>query len=218
MRNLTRSHLFLSSFYSLLYFLATSVYAIDTKDLIKVTPENNPKCVEFYTIKGDLYCSLTALQKPVVDPELKKLESMKIMFDERPWELGWGKEEETLVTLEYVPKGQDIEHWNELVTSQTFSGPQVAKVTPKQFADFFIEQLQNSGFKPIISLIEDTKDRVIFEFRIESPENQVQDELQMITKKDNKLYVLHYVIKQSDMGKINREKWINNLKNSSPIQ
>ena len=91
----------------------------------------------------------------------------------------------------------------------------VAGISPKQFAELFIQKLKDSDYNPIVSFLEDTSDQVIFEFRIEQPSNQIQDELQMITQDNQGLYVLNYVIKKADMGQENRQKWLQNLKNSS---
>jgi hypothetical protein len=194
--------------------LALSSAVSQAADLIKVTNDANAKCVEYYDYKGAMYCSTKALSSQVVDPNIREYETQKIVFDERPWQATWGKKTSDSTTVEYVPMGDDINNWNELVTSQAFSGmPQDA--TPKEFAQTIINNIEKSGFKPIVNFISDEPNQVIFEFRIESPENQMQDELQIIKKVNNSFYVLHYVIKKSDMGKANREKWLKNLSNSS---
>ncbi len=87
-------------------------------------------------------------------------------------------------------------------------------MTPRYFADFAINGIKTAGFNPIVKLIKDTPNQVIFEFRIESPQNQVQDELQMITKTTNGIYLLHYVIKKADMGQQTRDKWLGLLQRS----
>lgn len=193
---------------------ASQAADIDPSQLVKVTGNSPVKCVEYYSHQGDLYCSLTALQPQSIDPKIRQHEKLKIIFDDRYWLAAWGKNEPTITTIEYIPYGEDINHWNELITSQFFPGLQ-EKVTPKQFAELFLQKLTDSGYKPIVSFLKDTKDQVIFEFRIEQPINQAQDELQMITKDNQGLYVLHYAIKKANMGQQNREKWLENLKNSS---
>lgn len=185
--------------------------------LIKVTKDANVKCVEYYHYKGELYCSTEAISKQPADAEIVKYEKFNVQFDNRKWQLAWGKKTDSLTTVEYVPSGDDINHWHELVTSQFFPSLQ-EKVTPKEFADVMINHLKEAGYTPIITFIKDTPDQVIYEFRIESPENQIQDELQMINKGKDGIYVLHYVIKKKDMGKNNRDLWVNNLSQSSMIE
>lgn len=110
--------------------------------------------------------------------------------------------------------GESIENWNELITSQFFPGLE-QKVTPKEFADSFVERLKSAGYKPIVHFFKATPTQVIFEYRIEQPKNQAQDEIVMLTYDNKGLYMLHYVVKKADMGQDNRKKWVNNLEKSS---
>ena len=175
--------------------------------LVKVTSANNARCVEYVNYKGEMYCSTQALGKTPVDPQVKDYETQQIAFDERPWQAAWGKNTPMIVTVEYVVLGDNIDAWHELITSQFMPGIQ-NKVTPKQFAEFSLERLKQAGFNPLVTFHKDTQDQVLYEFRIESPASQTQDELQLITRGKNGLYSLHYVIKKADMGEENRKKWL----------
>lgn len=188
--------------------------AADITNLTKVTSANNPHCVEYYNYQGSLYCSTKHLNGKPIDPTIKDTETQTIVFDDRPWQAAWGQNKDSLTTIEYVPMGENIDQWNELVTSQFFAGLQ-NKISPQEFAAIEIKNLHDSGFKPIINTIANTQDNYIFEFRIKSPTNQIQDEIQKITRGQNGIYVLHYVIKVSDMGKKNRDLWISNLSKST---
>lgn len=137
------------------------------------------------------------------------------MFDDRLWQAAWGNKTDDIVTIEYIPANDDINNWNELITSQFAPGLQ-DKVSPLQFSAGIIQSIKQSGFNPEVTYYEKSPDRVIFEFRITEPANALQDELQMISKGKDGLYLLHYVIKKPDMGKAEREKWLQNLKNSGP--
>ncbi len=125
--------------------------------------------------------------------------------------MAWGNKTSIGTTIEYIPAGDDINHWHELVTSQFFPGLQ-KKTSLKQFANTLVENLKALGYQPIVEYLEDTEDRVILEIRIEQPQNQVQDELEMLIKDNNGIYLLHYAIKIGDMGEKNRQKWLKNLK------
>jgi hypothetical protein len=212
-KNMIAKLLSLISFASLISSSSLAEATLDPSKLIKYTPENNAKCVEYYNYQGELYCSTTALNTQPVDPHIKDLEKLKIMFDDRPWQAAWGKQTPLITTIEYIPFGANIDQWHELITSQFFPGLQ-QKMTPTQLAHLIINRSNDLGLNLIVTFIEESPQRVIFEFRVEKPENQKQDELQMITTNSKGLYVLHYVIKESDMGKVNREKWIQNLKNT----
>lgn len=87
-------------------------------------------------------------------------------------------------------------------------------MTLQQFANTMVKNIKSLGYQPIVNYLEDTQDRLILEIRIEKPQNQAQDELEMFLKDDQGIYLLHYVIKKSDMGKENRAKWLQNLKSS----
>ena len=188
--------------------------AVDVSNLRKVTSDNNPSCVEYYDYQGSIYCSTKALSTEHIDPKIINNETQTIVFDGRPWQAVWGQKEDTHTTIEYVPMGDNINNWHELITSQFFPGLQ-NKISPEQFAAIQIKNLQDSGFNPIINVIENNQSTYIFEFRILSPANQIQDEIQKITATQNGIYILHYAIKTGDMGEKNRNLWINNFSKST---
>jgi hypothetical protein len=190
-------------------------FSADMSDLIKVTPDIKQNCVEYYSYQSALYCSTKPLSKESIDPDIINHETQNIVFDDRPWQAVWGKTTDNQTIIEYVPKGDDINNWSELVTSDFFSGLQNKLSSAKEFADIQIENLKKMGFNPIVNVIENTKDSYLFEFRIESPAEQAQDEIQKITVGKDGVYVLHYAIKKKDMGKKNRDLWITNLSKST---
>lgn len=186
-------------------------------NLVKVTPKNDTQCTQYYLYKGVLYCNSATTDSQPVDPQIRHSEKLNIVFDDRPWQMAWGNKTSIGTTIEYIPAGDDINHWHELVTSQFFPGLQ-KKTSLKQFANTLVENLKALGYQPIVEYLEDTEDRVILEIRIEQPQNQVQDELEMLIKDNNGIYLVHYVIKKADMGKENREKWVQNLKNTEKLK
>ena len=104
--------------------LSAAYAAIDPASLEKVSGNTNPKCVEYYNYKGELYCSTSAQLPATVDPAVKDYETQIIRFDERPWYVAWGKKAPYITTVEYVPSGSSIDDWHELVTSQFAPGIQ----------------------------------------------------------------------------------------------
>lgn len=182
-------------------------------NLIKVNKESNPKCVEFVTYKGELYCSLAALDKTPVDPLINSYEKQKVVFDGRPWKAAWGKNSKEISTVEYIPVGDDINNWKELVTTQYIPG--LVNITPEQFGEHVLDQLHKQGVVFSVKAIENEPNQLIFEFKVSQPVNLQQDELQKIVKGKDGIYILHYAIKQADMSEENRQKWINNMKKST---
>ncbi len=182
-------------------------------DLIKVTDKNNPKCIEYITYQGEMYCSLVALDKTPVDPQILSYEKQNVIFDHRPWKAVWGKNTPQISTIEYIPMGDDIENWKELVTTQFIPG--LINSTPDQFRNRFIEDLKKSNVTFTTHIIENQPDSLIFEFKVNKPFNLIQDEIQKVIKGKNGMYLLHYAIKKSDMGEADRKKWIDNIKKSS---
>jgi hypothetical protein len=197
------------------FFISSSVYAtVDDSKLMKVTGESSPSCVEYYSVNGELYCSTEALQSKAMDIAIVTYEKQNIKFDNRAWKIAWGKKTPYITTVEYVPRGEDINNWHELVTTQFMPGLQ-DMVTPKAFAEKFLKGYEESGFKPDATFLKDTPDQVIFEFKITAPLSQIQDEIQVITKGKDGLYAVHYAIKEADMGKEKRSLWLKNLTDSS---
>lgn len=202
---------------SVLFFLLSQTHAaIDVNALVKVSASNSAKCIEYYRYQNALYCSTTVQDTKPKDPHLKEYETLSIAFDQRPWKMAWGKKTDVVTTLEYIPADDDINQWQELVTSQFFPGLQ-NKITPTEFARFMIQQLKEAGYSADTKIIKDTADQAILEFSIKTPANQQQNELQMITRDKNGLYVLHYVVKKVDMGKDERMKWLKILENAQVI-
>ena len=201
-------------FLSAITFSIGCYASIDPSKLIKVTSQTNPACIEYYNFKNEMYCSTTALQARPVDPDIKNYEHQNIVFDERLWFAAWGQHTETMDTVEYIPAGDDINKWNELVTSQFMPDPGNT-FTPKQFVDVIVQGIKNTGFTSDIHYLKETPTQITFEFQILSPANQIQDELQTVKRDTKGLYILHYVIKQADMGIKNRVKWIANFEKSN---
>ncbi len=199
--------------FSVLTIPLLSYATINPANLIKVTPETDPSCVEYYTYKNAMYCSTKALQSEKVDPNIKNYEHQTIAFDDRPWFAAWGQHTPAIDTVEYVPAGDNINKWTELVTSQFMPDPE-NKYTPKQFVDLFMQSLKETGLSPEIHYWKETPNQILFEFQIHSPANQAQDELQIVTRGPKGLYILHYAVKKADMGKANRDKWIALLEKS----
>ncbi|WP_131781387.1 hypothetical protein [Legionella gresilensis] len=202
--------------FSLLTLISISHGSINPSDLIKVNNENNPQCVEYYNYKGDTYCSTKRLQTndASITDAIRNSEQQNIVFDSRVWQAAWGKQDNTITTIEYLPAGDNIDNWKELITTQFIPNGQ-KPITPKDYLELILNNFKQTGLNPKITIWEQTPKQIIFEFKVTSPANLEQNELQKITETPKGLYLLHYVIKQPDMGQDNRQHWLNNLKAST---
>lgn len=198
------------------FFLSSSAVLADSPppNVVKVTKENNPNCIEYISYKGAMYCSTVALDKtPSIAPQMLGYEKQNIKFDDRAWKAAWGEHKEYITSIEYLPAGDDINHWSELVTSQFMPG--LEALSAQEFVNRFIANLKKSGVVFSSKILESNKNMVLFEFQVKNPQNLEQDELQKVVKGKDGLYALHYAIKKSDMGAANRAKWVKNLKEST---
>lgn len=199
-------------------FLISSGFAESTStilppNVVKVTKENNPDCIEYITYQNQMYCSLVALSTANIDPQVLTYETQNIQFDKRAWKAAWGQKTNAASTVEYIPVGDNIDRWSELVTSQYLPG--LADVSAKEFKNRFIANLKKSGITYSVITIDEQPNQIIFEFKVTVPANLQQDEIQKIIKGKDGIYVLHYAVKKADMSKANRQKWIENLKKST---
>jgi len=197
------------------FLFATHCYADNAlpAGAIKVDKGTNEKCVEFISYKGEMYCTITPTNKIPFNTGLLAFDKQVIQFDNRPWKAAWVKNTAEVFTIEYIPVGEEIDNWQELVTSQFIAGLQ--DVTPVAFYGRFKEKLDKAGISYTIHTIEETPEFFLFEFKVAKPDSLQQDELQKVVKHSNGMYILHYAMKKADMGEENRRKWIINLKEST---
>lgn len=179
---------------------------------VKLTKDNNPKCVVFVIYQGERYCSLTPLDNNPVDPKLLNNPLQNIQFDNRPWKAAWGEKTPEITTVEYIVIGDDINNWKEIITSQFMP---IKQVSPSELGDSFLSRLKQTGAIYTVNTIENSANQLIFEYKVLKPVNLQQDEIVKITQGKDGLYILHYAIKGADMDEANRQKWIENIKKST---
>ena len=130
------------------------------------------------------------------------------------WTLGYNDEDANTHLGEYVTNGENVNNWTQLVTLQKFKFMFPKDMTPAMFAEKEMEPLtKNPNYKFTFHIIEANAQEAIMEFNVEKPLSEQQDEIQRIIKTaDDRLIILHYVIKKLDMGKEARDTWISALK------
>lgn len=137
-----------------------------------------------------------------------------LKLGDEQWQLGNHEENGDLMLAEYLTNNEKIDNWSRLFTLQMFKFDLKKGVTTDMFANAEVSPLKDQGYKVIFNTLKSSPQDAIIEFRIEEPVSEQQDELQrIIIDKNNKLTVIHYVEKKSDMGDAQRKKWTDILKN-----
>lgn len=165
-----------------------------------------------------LICSLLILS-PVATAQFEERLVLNFQIDQpTQWVQGWSRQDETGYMLEFVPKGQTVENWQEMVTLQFYPGLQ-SKTTPANFRDFFLSRLKGQAPSVKTNLISESADEVIFEWRIDNAANgqSAQHELDRIVRGNQGIHMIHYVAKVSELNSASRQKWLNFLRSSKII-
>lgn len=147
-------------------------------------------------------------------------ESIKLNFaiDEKDWELGWSNKSSEVYILEFVPKGDNVEHWKELITFEFYPGLQ-KKINCEEFALGFVKQFrQNEPNLKVMYYLNKPND-VIFEWVLnDSAKNPDQDEMDRIILGEEGIHMIHYVKKTKSLSEAERTKWLNFLKSATLIK
>lgn len=209
---------FISSCFGLLvaFQVIAASPAADDKlppNLVKVSKDTNPKCIDYVSYKGEMYCSLVPIDATPADLNDLSQEKQKIQFDTRPWKAAWAKQTPIISSIEYIPVGESINDWHELITSQFITG--LGQVSLQQFHQLLLNDLNKQGITYTTHILDEQPNELLFEFQVSQPVNLRQDELQKIVKGKEGFYILHYVIKKQDMGEEARKQWVNNLTKST---
>lgn len=187
---------------------------IDVSKLQKVEGSDKSKCVEFYIYKSEMYCSTTPLAPGQTKVDSSQYERLNIVFDDRAWKPIFTEDKGDIVTVEYIPASQNVNNWQDLVTTQYI--PNIpSNVTLKDFVDLEVQFLKADVKKVETKIIEDKGDSYVFEFTILEPQNELQHEVQYLRKQGNSLYIMHYVTRGANMGDKIKNDWIERFKSSS---
>ncbi|MBX9770243.1 MAG: hypothetical protein K2X29_02670 [Candidatus Obscuribacterales bacterium] len=146
-------------------------------------------------------------------------ESIKVNFalDDKQWELGWSNKSETIYIMEFVPKGQTVENWKELITFEFYPGLQ-KKANCSQFTNGFLRNLRINEPNVKVSNYVDKPDNVIVEWVLNgSAKNADQDELDRCIFGKQGLHMLHYVKKTKALTPGERTKWLKFLESATLI-
>lgn len=194
---------------SLLFCSPIQAFALNSADLIKVTPSTEASCVSFYSYKSQIYCSTSASDNSEpTDPHLKDQEKLNIVFDGRPWQIASGQQRPERFQIQYFPMGQNIHNWSELVASEFYPDLQ-KRLNPLKLAGILMATAKKD-MEADINILEENSNRIIYETK-----GRREYALWMITQDDRALYVLVYTKSNSAIDQKTRDQWIQNLKNTT---
>jgi hypothetical protein len=112
---------------------------------------------------------------------------------------------------EFVPKGQTVEDWKELVTLQFYPGLQ--NRSSADFMNAFISKLQSDEPLAKAEMISSSPDDTLMEWNVlGSKENADQFELDRVIRGKQGLHMIHYAVKTSSLSPEERSKWLNFLR------
>lgn len=205
--------LFLCYFFACAIATAANINTadIDATQLIEVDAKNKIPCIEYFKVAKKLYCSTQPLLNTKISKEIADAEVFQLHLNTNNWKVAWTDIKPDMTTIEYLPHGQSVKDWQQMITTQ-FMANIPADITPKMLAQQFIKNLQQQGFNPAITYHQESRNNVIFEFQIINPSEHAQDEIQKIVKTTKGIYLLHYVIRKDNMDEKARNEWLEFIK------
>ena len=131
-------------------------------------------------------------------------------FDSRTWELGSHAKGEAMALREYVLKGQSIDNWSELVSSNWgFSN----EVSVQQIQEKVIASLKEDCDSFEMFIIKSSSDDLIYEWKHDQPCKgwPAQHEIRRIKSVDGHLAMLSYAIKTKKIDEALRSEWVKRI-------
>jgi hypothetical protein len=128
------------------------------------------------------------------------------------WKLGSSEGNRTMRVIEYVPEGQTVESWKELVTDAFVTG---RFETTSKFIQISTQSLSRrvDGFQS--KVIYDTGAEALWEWWHPASEKwPAEDQLEVVKYYPNGILSLAYVRKGPPMNDKEKELWIDRLKNA----
>ncbi len=145
-------------------------------------------------------------------PQREVPERWNFILDSRPWQLGYQAADARQAIREYVLPGQTVQSWSELVTSQYFpDGP-----APRALFDQTRQDLSRGCPSLQVSVIEETADTIIFEWRHDGCQGHpAQHEIRRISTGRTGTVSLSFVERTRQLAADKQTKWISILKSAT---
>lgn len=139
-------------------------------------------------------------------------EKAQFSFDERAWQIAREVKQDSKYSTDYLPQGNTLPDWKEIVTIQTFVGIQ-DKGTPEEFALAMKKHFTDwGGDKLTWSLISASDSECIYQWQIIGKENFAdQYEIVRIIKGNEGFHLVHYAKRTTVIDEKEREQWLQRL-------
>lgn len=148
-----------------------------------------------------------SFQTTSAQAETTELISLPFGIDNKKWEIGWQEQKPELFMYEFVPNGQSVENWKEIITVQFY--PALKKLSAADFLNTFLSDLQKSEPGVNIKIISASNDNAVAQWNLaNSKTNNDQYELDRVIKGKKGLHMIHYAVKTTDWDESERDKWI----------
>ena len=139
------------------------------------------------------------------------LERPEIHFDDQTWVVGNQATAGDILAVEFIPEGQTIDNWSEMVTSQLFSG----FIKPGGVALLLDKTKNNLSQKcPAIrwKVVRQSESDAVYEWGVDACKGvDDQSEIARIIQGNEGIHVLHYAIKKSPIPSEKRVEWTRRL-------
>ena len=150
---------------------------------------------------------------------LMPLERIEMVYDQRSWNMGREVKQEAKYSVDYLPQGDSLPEWKEIVTIQVFGGIQ-DKGTPEEFALAMKKHISEwGGDKVTWNMIAASDTDCIYEWQINGKENFIdQYEIARIIKGNEGFHLVHYAKRTAAIDAAERHNWLERLKSAKLVQ
>ena len=140
-------------------------------------------------------------------------ETVQASFDDRQWKLGYENynPDKKAVIKEFVPEGETIEAWNELITLQFFEDLQ-NKITVAQFLQKVQDGIQKACPEVKWSTVSEQEKEAVYRWSIQGcPGQPDQTEITRVFAGQEGMHIWHYSAKDSKLDLKKQKEWIDRL-------
>lgn len=133
-------------------------------------------------------------------------------FDDRSWQLSREVKQDNKYSADYLPQGDSLPSWKELITIQAFGGLQ-DKGSPEEFASAMEKRIREWGGEKVTwKVLSVTDTDLIYEWQVNGKENHTdQYEICRIIKGNDGLHLVHYAIRTPAIDAAQRAAWLKRL-------
>ena len=157
-------------------------------------------------------------QRGYVQPTIPQ-ERITVAFDNRTWQVSREVKQDSKLSVEYVPQGDTLPDWKEIVTIQAFGGLQ-DKGTPEEFAAVIEKHIRDwGGDKVTWNTLAISDDDLVYEWQIKGKENTAdQYEMCRIVKGSSGFHLVHYAVRTDAIDPAQRQVWLARLQAAKLVE